>query len=72
MSTIEVKKREGETAGAFLYRFTKRVKQSGILKESKKRRFKTRTVNKGARRASALYRDEKKQEVIRKKKLGYS
>ena len=53
---LEIRKKEGESTGSFLYRFGKRVKQSGILKEVKKRRFKGRAVNRRKVRLAALYR----------------
>ncbi len=68
---IEVTRKEGENTGAFVYRFSKRIKQSGILKESKRRRFSARPENKGRRRKNALYRTDKEKEIERKKKFGY-
>jgi len=67
---VEVKRREGETLGAFLYRFSKRVKQSGILKEAKSRRFRDRNVNRNKRRLSAIYRTRKAEAVRRDRKYG--
>lgn len=67
---IEVKKKEGESSSALMFRFTKKVKRSGVLKEANKRRFKTRVNNKRARRVSAVYRASKKAEHSRTKKAG--
>lgn len=67
---IEIKRKEGESVNAFIYRFTKKIQQSGVLKESKRRRFHTRDTNRRARRASTLYRVAKKKEIERKRKLG--
>ncbi len=67
---IEVKRREGESVNAFLFRFSKRMKQSGVLIESKKRRFQNRAVSKSKRKASAIYRDQKKKEYQEMKKKG--
>ena len=67
---MEIKRREGESIGTFLYRFTKKVRHSGVLIESKKRRFKGRSVSKRSRRASALYREHKKKEVEKARKMG--
>ena len=67
---MELKRREGESTSAFLYRFSKKIQRSGVLLEVKKRRFKDRTVSKQKRRVSALHREKKKKEVERKKKLG--
>ena len=67
---LEIRKREGENIGSVLFRFNKKVKQSGILKESKKRRFKTRPKNKRNTRLSAIYKTEKAKELERQKKYG--
>ncbi len=53
-----------------IYRFTKRMQHSGILKEAKKRRFSQRPVNRNKRRLSALHREVKKKEVEKMRKLG--
>jgi len=58
--------------GSFLHRFTKKMRQSGILTEVKKRRFKHRPVSRQKKRVSALYRDAKRKEVERARKLGIS
>lgn len=67
---IEIKRKEGESVNAFIYRFTKKMQQSGILKESKRRRFHSRSTNKRGRRDSTLYRIAKKKEIEQQKKLG--
>lgn len=70
MSTIEVKKRSGESGSALLYRFSKKVRQSGVVKEYRKRKFRSRATSKRSRKFSALHRETKKAEVKRLKKLG--
>lgn len=67
---IEIKRKDRESANAFLYRFTKKIQQSGVLKESKKKRFFSRSKNKHTLKESALYRDGRQKEVARMKKLG--
>ncbi|MFA6135987.1 MAG: 30S ribosomal protein S21 [Candidatus Paceibacterota bacterium] len=67
---IEVKKKEGESVNAFIFRFTKKIQQSGVLKESKRRRFKSRKPNKRAVKVSAIYRSVRKVEVDKLRKLG--
>ena len=67
---MEIRRKEGESPTSLMYRFSKRVKQSGILREARKRRFRARPVNRRRRRLSALHREAKKQEVQRLKKLG--
>lgn len=56
---------------ALIYRFGKRVKQSGLTKEVKKRRFQGRSGNKRTRRLGALYRMKKMEKLARERKLGY-
>jgi len=69
---IEIRKKEGETPTAMLFRFTKRMKQSGVLTETRKRRFHARPQNKRKRRIAAQYRAAKKVETARLRKLGLS
>ncbi len=66
----EVKKREGESTNSLIFRFIKRVQQTGVLRESKKRRFHTRSQNRLKRKLSALHREEKKVEMEISRKLG--
>lgn len=68
---IEVKKRKNESVGSFLYRFNKRIQQSGVLKEVKKRRSAGRPVNRRKRKLSAVYKNAKAREVKKMRKLGY-
>ncbi len=67
---LEIRKKEGENVGAFLFRFNKKVKQSGIMKEVKKRKFTSRNVNKNKRRSAALYRVSKLKSLSQLKKYG--
>lgn len=67
---IEIRKKEGETVGSFLFRFNKRIKQSGVLKEKRKRRYTKRNQNRNKRRGSALYRAEKEVQLTRERKYG--
>ena len=69
---VEVRKEEGETFGSLLYRFNKKIQQSGVLKEAKKRRFYKRSENRNQRRVSAVRRVGKRQEMEKAKKLGKS
>lgn len=67
---VIVRKREGESVNTLLYRFNRKVMQSGILREAKQRRFYQRKENKNQRRRSALYRARKRAEIEKRKKLG--
>ena len=67
---IEVRKKEGEQGNSLLYSFTRRVKRSGILRETRARRFRDRAVSRRKRKLSAVHRAEKKVVLERQKKLG--
>lgn len=67
---LRIQNKEGESPMSLLYRFTKKVQHSGVLKEARGRRFRKRVMNKNKRRASALHREEKAAEVVKKKKMG--
>ncbi len=67
---ITIKKKETESAGSLIFSFTKKVQQSGVLMEAKKRRFKKREPNYRSRHLSALHRLAKKAEYDAKKKEG--
>ncbi|MEK7162792.1 MAG: hypothetical protein AAB696_00715 [Patescibacteria group bacterium] len=67
---MELKRREGEQMSAFLYRFSKKMQQSGILIEAKKKKRRSRSISKSKRRASAIHREQKQKEVDKEKKMG--
>jgi ribosomal protein S21 len=67
---MQVRRKEGESIGSFLYRFTKKVQHGGILKEARKRRFYSRTKNRTKRKEAAIYREEKRKEHEQSRKLG--
>lgn len=67
---IKVKKREGESVNALLYRFNKRVQQSGLVREVRRRQFRKRATNRRKRKDSALYRLTKQTAIARERKFG--
>ena len=67
---VEVKRKEGETTGAMLRRFTRRVQLSGILMHSRKNRFYHSKLTKRVVRERALRRIVKVKEKTRLEKLG--
>jgi ribosomal protein S21 len=67
---IKVRKKEGETNQSLLFRFSRKIKQSGVLTEARKRQFKDREPNKRKKRLSAIYKSQKTKEYERMKKLG--
>lgn len=67
---VSVKKREGESSNSLIYRFNKRTRQSGLIKEVRRRRATTRKISKTKIRQSAIHRDEQKSAHLRRRKLG--
>lgn len=55
---IEVKRKEKETVGSLLRRFSRRVQQSGILFRVRKNRFYKKPKTKREKKESALRRQE--------------
>lgn len=53
-----------------LFRFTKKVQHSGVLKEARGRRTRKRAINKTKRRLSALHREVKRAKVEHDRKMG--
>lgn len=67
---LEVKRKEKETTGAFVRRFSRRVQESGVLLEARKTRYFSKPPTKRARKQSALRRLKISKEFLRLKKLG--
>ncbi len=67
---MQVRRKENESSGSFIYRFTKKMQHSGVLIEARKRRFRTRPKSRIKLKAAALYREAKKKEVAQARKLG--
>ncbi|PJC65454.1 MAG: hypothetical protein CO020_00545 [Candidatus Colwellbacteria bacterium CG_4_9_14_0_2_um_filter_50_12] len=65
-----VRKKEGESANSLIYRFVKRVRQSGVLREFKKRRFTSRRPNATRIKQSRLYKIKRTASIERARKLG--
>ena len=67
---LEIIKKDRETSQGLIRRFSKRVKQSGILRRARKRKYKQRKKSRQLKNRAALRREEKKKEYQKKKKLG--
>lgn len=67
---IEARRKESETSGAFLRRFTRKVQRSGVLIRSRRTRFKIKPKTKRQRRIASLRRQESSREQERLFKLG--
>jgi len=67
---LEVKKQNKENNQSLIRRFTKKVKQSGVLLQARKIRFKERQKSRQMKKRSALRREERRKEYEKLKKLG--
>ncbi|MBI1838747.1 MAG: 30S ribosomal protein S21 [Candidatus Colwellbacteria bacterium] len=67
---VTIRKKDGESPNALIYRFGKKIQQSGVLREVKKRRFTKRRVTKNKRRQSALYKAKKAVELKKARRMG--
>jgi ribosomal protein S21 len=65
-----VKRKPKETSLDLVYRFTKKLSQSGILREARKRLYRDRNISETKKREKALYREMKIREIEKLKKLG--
>lgn len=64
---IEIRKREKESTGGMLRRFSKKVRQSGTLLTARKNRFYEKPKNKQQQKVTALRRE--KLRALRRKLL---
>ena len=55
---VHVVRKDRETSGSLIRRFTKRVQETGVILQAKKTKFFTRQKSRNQRRNSALRREE--------------
>jgi len=67
---LEVQKQGRETSQSLVRRFSKKVKQSGILLQAKKNRFQEKPKSKQLKKRSALRREQLKKEYEILEKMG--
>jgi len=67
---LEIKKRERETAQSLIRRFSRRVRESGLLIRARKIRFRGKEKSKQMKKRAALRREEIKKEYERLEKMG--
>jgi len=67
---LEIKKQGKETSQNLVRRFSKRMKQSGILLRARKSRFKERAKSAQMKKRSALRREELKKKYEKLEKMG--
>lgn len=67
---IHIKRKEKETTESLIRRFSRRVQQSGVLRQVRKLRYRVTEKSKPARRDEALYKVKIRKEIDKLKKLG--
>ncbi|MEK7150733.1 MAG: 30S ribosomal protein S21 [Patescibacteria group bacterium] len=67
---VEVRKRDKESTGSLLRRFTRKVQQSRVLLDARKRKHATRPKSKAKKHKDALRREVKRKEYDKLRKLG--
>lgn len=67
---LRIQRQIKETPQRLTYRFIRKIRESGILIEARKRQFWERPKNKRAKKESALRREELKRKYEKLKKLG--
>lgn len=67
---IEIKRKDNESIGSMMRRFTRSIQQSGVLIRARRQRFVEAPKTKREIRASALYRAAKRKEEAKLIKLG--
>ncbi len=65
------KKSDRDSTDNLVKQFTRRVQQSGDLKQIRQERFKQKPKSKAARRREAIYKDRIRVKINRLKKLGH-
>ena len=67
---IEVKKNQNENNASIVRRFSRRIKESGIIRKVKSSRYNVRKESKLIIKRGALKRIQKRKEIEKLKKLG--
>ena len=67
---IKIEKQSRENSQSLTRRFSRRIKQSGILRRAKKVRFRQRPKSKQLKKKGALRKEELRKEYEELKKLG--
>lgn len=67
---VEVVRKDGESIGSLLRRFTRKVQQNGVLLKARKVRFYEKPRSKRERRRNALFREDLRKKTEKLRKLG--
>lgn len=68
--TFKIKKEKKENSQSLVRRFTKRIRQSGILLRARKNRYRKRPKSEQAQKKAALRKEELKKKYKKLEKLG--
>ena len=68
--SFEVKKRTGESSQGLLRRFSKRIRQSGVLLRARRIRYRKKPLSYGAKKKKALRKEELRKKYEKLEKLG--
>lgn len=66
---IQVKKKDNETSESLIRRFSRRIQQSGVLMQARKKRFNAKRKSKKQKRDDALYKVRIRKEINKLKKI---
>ncbi len=66
---IQVKKKDNETSESLIRRFSRRIQQSGVLVNARKKRFQSKKKSKQKQRDDALYKTKIRKEINKLKKM---
>jgi len=66
---IQVIKKDRENSESLIRRFSRRIQQSGVLKQARKTRFKSTKKSKKQQRDEALYKVKIRKEINKLKKM---
>ena len=67
---LEVRRKERESSHSLIRRFSRRIRQSGILLRARKARFRKKSKSRAMKKRAALRREELKKEYEKMEKLG--
>lgn len=67
---MDVRRKDRESFGSLLRRFTRKVQLSGVLKDARRTRFYAKSPTKNKKRESALRRIKRTREYLKLEKLG--
>ncbi|MDD4995960.1 MAG: 30S ribosomal protein S21 [Patescibacteria group bacterium] len=67
---IEIKRKQNEPLNVFLRRFSEQIKRSGVINNSKEKKFFSKPKSKKAQKSSALMKKERTEKMNFFKKIG--